>query len=112
MPTIKEILKKIKTDERLKPFLLQGVTGSGKTEVYFEAIEKILIQKKQALILLPEISLTPQLEKRFKYRFGFFPDVWHSKVTEKNRKNTWHRCYQGKPMIVLGARSSLFFTFY
>ena len=70
------------------PFVLEGVTGSGKTEVYFKAIEKILSQKKQALILLPEISLTPQLEKRFKYRFGFSPDIWHSKVTEKNRKNT------------------------
>ena len=93
------------------PIVLEGVTGSGKTEVYFEAIEKILIQKKQALILLPEISLTPQLEKRFKYRFGFSPDVWHSKVTEKNKKNTWHHCYQGNPMIVVGARSSLFLPF-
>ena len=93
------------------PIVLEGVTGSGKTEVYFEAIEKILNQKKQALILLPEISLTPQLEKRFKQRFGFYPDIWHSKITEKNRKNTWHRCYQGLPIIVVGARSSLFLPF-
>ncbi len=93
------------------PIVLEGVTGSGKTEVYFEAIEKILTQKKQALILLPEISLTPQLEKRFKQRFGFYPDIWHSKITEKNRKDTWHRCYQGFPMIVVGARSSLFLPF-
>ena len=91
--------------------VLEGVTGSGKTEVYFEAINKILLQKKQVLILLPEISLTPQLEKRFKYRFGFYPDIWHSKITEKNKKNTWHRCYQGNPLIVVGARSSLFLPF-
>ena len=93
------------------PIVLQGVTGSGKTEVYFEAIEKILIQKKQALIMLPEISLTPQFEERFIIRFGFAPDIWHSKVTEKKKKIIWHRCYQGKSIIVIGARSSLFLPF-
>ena len=61
--------------------------------------------------MLPEISLTPQLESRFKERFGFAPDIWHSKVAEKKRKNTWHRCYQGQPIIVVGARSSLFLPF-
>ena len=59
---------------RFQPIVLEGVTGSGKTEVYFYAIEKILKQKKQGLIMLPEISLTPQFEERFKTRFGFVPD--------------------------------------
>ena len=97
--------------KKISPIVLEGVTGSGKTEVYFEAIEKVLAEKKQALIMLPEISLTPQLELRFKERFGFAPDIWHSKITEKKRKNTWHRCYQGEPIIVVGARSSLFLPF-
>mgnify|MGYP003327006878 CR=1 FL=1 len=97
--------------QKFHPIVLHGVTGSGKTEVYFEAIEKILKEKKQALIMLPEISLTPQLELRFKERFGFAPDIWHSKITEKKRKHTWHRCYQGVPIIVIGARSSLFLPF-
>ena len=74
-------------------------------------MKKFYLQKKQALILLPEISLTPQLEKRFIHRFGFSPDIWHSKIIEKHKKNTWHRCYQGNPMIVVGARSSLFLPF-
>ena len=94
-----------------QPIVLEGVTGSGKTEVYFEAIEKILSKKKQALIMLPEISLTPQLESRFKKRFGFTPDLWHSKISEKKRKHTWHRCFVGKSIIVVGARSSLFLPF-
>ena len=93
------------------PIVLEGVTGSGKTEVYFEAIERVIKKNMQALIMLPEISLTPQLELRFKERFGFTPDIWHSKITEKKRKNTWHRCYQGEPLIVVGARSSLFLPF-
>ena len=93
------------------PMVLQGVTGSGKTEVYFEAIEKVLKQKKQALIMLPEISLTPQFEERFRIRFGFNPAIWHSKITEKKKKIIWHECYQSKPIVVIGARSSLFLPF-
>ena len=97
--------------KKSSPIVLEGVTGSGKTEVYFEAIEKILKEKKQALIMLPEISLTPQLELRFEERFGFAPDIWHSKIAEKKRKNTWHRCFKGDSLIVVGARSSLFLPF-
>ena len=97
--------------KKTSPIVLEGVTGSGKTEVYFKAIEKVFKKRKQALIMLPEISLTPQLELRFKERFGFWPDIWHSKISEKKRKSTWHRCYQGKPIIVVGARSSLFLPF-
>jgi len=93
------------------PLVLEGVTGSGKTEVFFEAIENIINKKQQALIMVPEISLTPQLEARFLKRFGFFPNIWHSKISEKKRKDTWHRCYLGESMIVVGARSSLFLPF-
>lgn len=96
---------------KFNPIVLQGVTGSGKTEVYFEAIEKILKQKKQALVMLPEISLTPQFEERFKIKFGFEPDIWHSKITEKKKKIIWHSCYQGESIVVVGARSSLFLPF-
>lgn len=96
---------------KFHPIVLEGVTGSGKTEVYFEAIEKILELRKQALIMLPEISLTPQFQERFKTRFGFAPDLWHSKVTEKKKKIIWHCCYQGKSIIVVGTRSSLFLPF-
>ena len=93
------------------PLVLEGVTGSGKTEVFFEAIERIIIKKKQALIMVPEISLTPQLETRFLKRFGFLPSVWHSKISEKKRKNIWHACYLGESLIILGTRSSLFLPF-
>ena len=93
------------------PLVLEGVTGSGKTEVFFEAIEKIIRKKQQALIMVPEISLTPQLETRFLKRFGFSPYVWHSKISEKRRKEIWHKCYLGKTIIIIGARSSLFLPF-
>ena len=94
-----------------KPVLLEGVTGSGKTEVYFEIIDKFLKEKKQILIMVPEISLTPQLETRVKKRFGMEVCLWHSKITKKNRQKIWHQCYSGDPIIVIGARSSLFLPF-
>ncbi len=94
-----------------KPVLLEGVTGSGKTEVYFEIIDKFLKEKKQILIMVPEISLTPQLETRVKKRFGMEVCLWHSKITKKNRKKIWHKCFAGDPVIVIGARSSLFLPF-
>ena len=94
-----------------KPVLLEGVTGSGKTEVYFEIIDKFLKEKKQILIMVPEISLTPQLETRVKKRFGMEVCLWHSKITKKNRQKIWHKCFVGDPVIVIGARSSLFLPF-
>ena len=93
------------------PLVLEGVTGSGKTEVFFEAIEVIIKKKQQVLIMVPEISLAPQLETRFLKRFGFLPDIWHSKISEKKRKDIWHRSYQGEPVVVIGTRSSLFLPF-
>ncbi len=94
-----------------EPIVLEGVTGSGKTEVYFESVELAFKKNKQILIMIPEISLTPQLEERFLKRFGFQPDIWHSKITDKKRQNIWHRAYLGEPIIVIGARSSLFLPF-
>ena len=94
-----------------KPIVLEGVTGSGKTEVYFELIEIEIKRSKQVLIMVPEISLTPQLENRFKERFGMDIDVWHSKITPKKRKEIWHKCFAGEPCVVIGARSSLFLPF-
>ena len=93
------------------PIVLEGVTGSGKTEVYFEIVEEVYKKNKQILIMVPEISLTPQLEKRFLERFGFNPEVWHSKISEKKRKSIWLRSYLGEPIVVIGARSSLFLPF-
>ena len=72
-----------------KPVVLEGVTGSGKTEVYFDLIEQEINQSKQILIMVPEISLTPQLENRFNERFGMDINIWHSKITPKRRKEIW-----------------------
>ena len=94
-----------------KPVVLEGVTGSGKTEVYFDLIENMLRDKKQLLVMVPEIGLTPQLEKRFFDRFGIKADIWHSKISEKKRQDIWHRAYRGDTLIVIGARSSLFLPF-
>ena len=105
----KNILNYFKSSS--KPVVLEGVTGSGKTEVYFEIIEKNLRQNKQLLIMLPEISLTSQLEKRLLDRFGIEVDIWHSRISEKKRQDIWHRAYRGDVIIVIGARSSLFLPF-
>ncbi len=91
--------------------VLKGVTGSGKTIVYFENIKKILNDKNQVLILLPEIYLTRQIEDRFYNFFGFKPDVWHSKITPKRRRKIWQGVSKNKIKVVLGARSSLFLPF-
>ena len=106
----KEDIIKIQKNSN-KPVVLEGVTGSGKTEVYFDLIEQEINQSKQILIMVPEISLTPQFENRFKERFGMDIYIWHSKITPKKRKEIWHKCYAGEPIVVIGARSSLFLPF-
>ena len=80
---------------------MEGVTGSGKTEVYFYLIEQEINQSKQILIMVPEISLTPQFENRFKERFGMDINIWHSKITPKRRKEIWHKCYAGEQIVVI-----------
>ncbi len=91
--------------------LLDGVTGSGKTEVYFEAVAEVLAQKKQVLVLVPEISLTSQWLKRFETRFGVTPFIWHSEVGEKDKAKTWKAVALNKAKVVVGARSALFLPF-
>ena len=91
--------------------LLDGVTGSGKTEVYFEAVAKALESGKQVLILVPEISLTTQWLERFKKRFGVRPANWHSGLTVKERTDTWKAIVEGRVKVIVGARSALFLPY-
>ncbi len=88
--------------------LLHGVTGSGKTEVYLQAIAPILRQGKSALVLVPEIGLTPQLTDRFRARFGEQVCVYHSKLSDGERYDTWRQTIQGEPQVVIGTRSAIF----
>jgi len=91
--------------------LLDGVTGSGKTEVYFEAVAEALKQGKQVLVLVPEISLTSQWLKRFHDRFGVTPYIWHSEIGIKDKALTWKAAALNKAKVVVGARSALFLPF-
>lgn len=91
--------------------LLDGVTGSGKTEVYFDAIARVIAQGGQALVLLPEISLSVQWLERFKQRFGFAPVTWHSGVPVGARKAAWRGVAHGEARVVVGARSALFLPY-
>jgi primosomal protein N' (replication factor Y) (superfamily II helicase) len=94
-----------------QPIVLEGVTGSGKTEVYFEAIHRALGQGKQTLVLLPEIALSTQWLERFHKRFGYAPTVWHSDLTPKQRRENWQRIALGLSPVVVGARSALFLPY-
>ena len=108
----KKILKEVLINSKdFRVHLLQGTTGSGKTIVYFGAIEDKLNQGFQALILLPEIGLTNEFEKKFKEYFGFNAAVWHSGITQKRKKIIWSGLSEGKIKVVIGARSSLFLPF-
>ena len=91
--------------------LLQGVTGSGKTIVYFERVREILKKKQQVLILLPEIFLTNQFKDRFEEFFGFTPLIWHSKIGIKSKRKIWQGIIDGNLKLVIGARSSLLLPF-
>jgi primosomal protein N' (replication factor Y) len=91
--------------------LLDGVTGSGKTETYFEAVAEALRQKRQVLILLPEIALTVQFLDRFAARFGCRPAEWHSDISHKERRRIYRAVLSGDARVVVGARSALFLPF-
>ena len=91
--------------------VLEGVTGSGKTLVYFERVKDLIDKGFQALILLPEIALTNQFSRRFEEFFGAEPAIWHSGSTKKNKSIIWKGITEGKIKIVIGARSSLFLPF-
>src|ERR1700761_3045624 len=104
----------IVTDVRIGAFsanLLDGVTGSGKTETYFEAVAEALRLNKQVLILLPEIALTVQFLDRFAERFGCRPAEWHSDLSQKERRRTYRAVMNGEARVVVGARSALFLPF-
>jgi primosomal protein N' (replication factor Y) len=94
-----------------RPFLLQGVTGSGKTEVYLKKAKEILDKGKQILILFPEIALTNQIQKRIEKYLGVSPIIWNSTISTKNRKSAWLTAFLGQKCVVIGARSALFLPF-
>lgn len=97
------------TDQRTaETFLLQGVTGSGKTEVYLRAIERALANGRSALMLVPEISLTPQIVSRVRGRFGKQVAVLHSGLSNGERYDEWRRIKRGEAKVVVGARSAVF----
>ncbi len=91
--------------------LLDGVTGSGKTEVYFEAVAAAIRAGRQSLILMPEIALTTQFLERFAERFGVRPAEWHSELAPRKRARTWHAVAEGEVSVVTGARSALFLPY-
>jgi primosomal protein N' (replication factor Y) len=93
------------------PVLLDGVTGSGKTEVYFEAIAECLRHGRQALVMLPEIALTEPFLKRFEARFGCQPVAWHSDLRSSQRRRAWRGIASGEAAVTVGARSSLFLPY-
>jgi primosomal protein N' (replication factor Y) (superfamily II helicase) len=93
---------------RFAPFLLYGITGSGKTEVYLHAVERTLRRGQRALILVPEIGLTPQLVARFRERFAVPVALLHSALTDGERLAAWRSCVSGEARIVLGTRSAVF----
>jgi primosomal protein N' (replication factor Y) len=97
--------------QKFSVHLLDGVTGSGKTEVYFEAVAETIRQGKQALILLPEIALTARFLDRFADRFGVRPAEWHSQVPSRRRGRVWDAVARGEAAVVAGARSALFLPF-
>ncbi|MGF1550773.1 MAG: primosomal protein N' [Sphingomonadaceae bacterium] len=93
------------------PFLLDGVTGSGKTHVYLEAVAETLRRGRQAVVLLPEIALTEPLLKRFAARFGAEPATWHSGLRQSERRRAWRGIASGEARVIVGARSALFLPY-
>lgn len=109
--TVVNTLKEAINTKRSKPFLLHGVTGSGKTEVYLQIIAYVLRQGKEAIVLVPEISLTPQMVKRFKRRFGSKVAVLHSGLSHGEKYDEWRKIQEKEVRVVVGARSAIFAPF-
>lgn len=106
-----QTLRELAAGEAFKVALLDGVTGSGKTEVYFEAVAETVRHGKQVLILMPEIALTGQFLDRFAQRFGVKPIEWHSELTPRTRARNWAAIAAGEAHVVVGARSALFLPY-
>lgn len=106
----KKVLKQIKYNQ-FKPYLIYGVTGSGKTEVYMRIIENVLKERKEAIVLVPEISLTPQFVDIFKKRFGSKVAVLHSRLSDGEKYDEWRKIEKKEVSIVVGARSAIFAPF-
>jgi primosomal protein N' (replication factor Y) len=108
---LNEIIQALDSPQGARPILLHGVTGSGKTEIYLQAIRAALSRGRTAIVLVPEISLTPQTVERFKGRFAEAQDavaVLHSHLSEGERHDEWHKIHSGRARIVIGARSAVF----
>jgi primosomal protein N' (replication factor Y) len=108
---LKKIADALAAADQAKPILLHGVTGSGKTEIYLQSIRTALACGRTAIVLVPEISLTPQTVERFKSRFAEMHDavaVLHSHLSEGERHDEWHKIHSGRAQIVIGARSAVF----
>src|SRR4249920_1261607 len=108
---LNEVVQALEAPENARPILLHGVTGSGKTEIYLQAIRAALDRGRTAIVLVPEISLTPQTVERFKGRFAEAQDdvaVLHSHLSEGERHDEWHKIHSGRARIVIGARSAVF----
>lgn len=98
-------------EQQHEVFLLHGVTGSGKTEIYLQCIQRAMDQGRQAVVLVPEIALTPQMVERFKGRFGSGVAVMHSRLSVGERYDEWRKIREGKAMVAVGARSAVFAPF-
>ncbi|MEK4064486.1 MULTISPECIES: primosomal protein N' [Paenibacillus] len=98
-------------EQRHEVFLLHGVTGSGKTEIYLQCIQRVVDQGRQAVVLVPEIALTPQMVERFKGRFGSGVAVMHSRLSVGERYDEWRKIREGKAAVAVGARSAVFAPF-
>jgi len=108
--SLKEIIKNLEL-KKYSTTLIHGVTGSGKTLIYFEIIKQALKKNAQVLVLLPEIALTKQIAQRFKDYFGAEPALWHSSIGDKKKKIIWKGVSENKIKLVLGARSAIFLPF-
>jgi len=108
---VSERLSAAVTEAAPQPFLLDGVTGSGKTEVYFEAVAQAIREGRQTLVLLPEIALTEPFLKRFAARFGCQPVAWHSDLRQSQRRRAWRAIASGEALVTVGARSALFLPY-
>ena len=109
--TVAADLRQSVKDAAFTVTLLDGVTGSGKTEIYLEAVAACIEAGRQALILLPEIALSAQFLQRFERRFGVAPALWHSDLSSRTRRTTWRAIAEGAAQVVVGARSALFLPF-